>query len=199
MDIIYIYTFFSRERFFVIHRVNATRDKGVIQIEMTQNTEKAKTDGQVVVFTLGKEKYGIEISSVKEIVKWTKITELPQMPDEIWGVLKLRDQVIPVISLRKQFGWPEADNVEDTKIIILDIDNSFLGINVDDVDEVVHVPSSAVEFPSALTAKAEMIYGIAKLQKYLLILLDIRAVFSPDVIDQIAENDVAPTGGDFRV
>jgi chemotaxis signal transduction protein len=49
---------------------------------MTQNTEKAKTNGQVVVFTLGEEKYGIEISSVKEIVKWTKITELPCIDGE---------------------------------------------------------------------------------------------------------------------
>lgn len=161
--------------------------KGVTGIEQKQGGEHTKVDGQVVVFSLAEEKYGIEISSVKEIVKWLKTTELPQMSDVLSGVIKLRDQVIPVISLRKQFGWREPENLADTKIIIVEIDNAFIGINVDDVDAVVHVPSSAVEFPTGLTDKVDMIYGFAKLQDYLLILLDIRALFSSEVMEEIAE------------
>jgi chemotaxis signal transduction protein len=69
----------------------------------------------------------------------------------------------------------------------VEIDNAFIGINVDDVDAVVHVPSSAVEFPTGLTDKVDMIYGFAKLQDYLLILLDIRALFSSEVMEEIAE------------
>ena len=147
-------------------------------------------DGQVVVFTLGKEKYGIDISCVKEIMKWAKPTELPQMPDAISGVIKLRDQVIPVISLRRQFGLPDVDHQVETKIIILEIDAVFLGINVDDVHEVVEVPGAAVEFPSGLTVKTDVIKGIAKLDDYLLILIDIQALFAADVLDKIAEQNI---------
>ena len=103
------------------------------------------------------------------------------------GVIKLRDQVIPVISLRKQFGWREPENLADTKIIIVEIDNAFIGINVDDADAVVHVPSSAVEFPYRTNGQGGYDLRFAKLQDYLLILLDIRALFSSEVMEEIAE------------
>lgn len=154
-------------------------------IDIVTGYEQTRTNGQVVVFTLGEEKYGIEIAFVKEIMKWAKPTELPQMPDAISGVIKLRDQVIPVISLRRQFGLPDVEDIAETKIIILEIDGVFLGINVDDVDEVVEVPSSSIELPTRLTAKTDMIKGIAKLDDYLLILIDIRELFTADILNQI--------------
>ena len=157
------------------------------RIEKNQASEETKIDGQVVVFSLAEEKYGIGISLVREIVKWSKTTELPQMSDELSGVIKLRDQVIPVISLRKRFGWQEAENLADTKIIILEIDSVLIGINVDDVDAVMDVPGSAVEPTNGLMGQAKMISGIAKLPDLLLILLDLRALFSSDVIERIAQ------------
>lgn len=76
---------------------NSRRRKGVFFIDTVKEHEQTEANGQVV-FTLGEEKYGIEIACVKEIMKWAKPTELPQMPDAISGVIKLRDQVIPLFS-----------------------------------------------------------------------------------------------------
>lgn len=159
-------------------------------IEMVKGHEQTKIDGQVVVFTLGAEKYGIEVSCVKEIMKWAKPTVLPQMPDALSGVIKLRDLVIPVISLRRQFGLPDVEHQVDTKTIILEMDEVFLGINVDDVDEVVEVPGLAVEPPRRITVKNDVISGIAKLDDYLLILIDTRSLFAAEVFDQITEQNI---------
>lgn len=159
-------------------------------IEIVKGHEQTKIDGQVVVFTLGAEKYGIEISCVKEIMKWAKPTVLPQMPDALSGVIKLRDLVIPVISLRRQFGLPDVEHQVDTKTIILEMDEVFLGINVDDVDEVVEVPGLAVESPRRITVKNDVISGIAKLDDYLLILIDTRSLFAAEVFDQITEQNI---------
>lgn len=113
------------------------------------------------------------------------------MSEELSGVIKLRDQVIPVISLRKKFGWPEVDSLVDTKIIILEIDSVSVGINVDDVDAVIDVPSSVVEPTNGLMGQSNMISGIAKLPDLLLILLDVRALFSSGVLEQIAQEELA--------
>ncbi len=163
---------------------NPRRRKGVFFIDTVKKHEQTEANGQVV-FTLGEEKYGIEIACVKEIMKWAKPTELPQMPDAITGVIKLRNQVIPVISLQRQFGLPGVKDIAETKIIILEIDGAFLGINVDDVDEVVEVPSSTVEYPNGLTGETNIIRGIAKLDDYLLILIDIRKLFTAEILNQI--------------
>lgn len=153
-----------------------------------QENQKTQIEGQFVVFTLGNEKYGMKISHVKEIVRWSRTTELPQTPDEVLGVIKLRNQVIPVISLRKQFGLPYVENLADTKIIILETGNVLVGINVDDVDEVVHIPRSSVDFPNGLKDKTALMSGIAKLEDYLLILIDLRALFTADILEQIEQN-----------
>ncbi|NLJ80947.1 MAG: chemotaxis protein CheW [Firmicutes bacterium] len=153
---------------------------------------KKELERQFVVFSLQKEKYGIEISSVKEIMKWAKITELPEMRREIAGVIKLRNQVIPVVSLRTRFGLPQAEDLTKTKIIILEIGSFSLGINVDDVDEVIRIKQSAIESPNNLTVKTKVIEGVAKLDDYLLILIDIQAMFAEDDVQQIlGENEEA--------
>lgn len=153
--------------------------------------EERNVGGQVVVFSLAEEKYGVEISLVREIVKWSKTTELPQMSQEFSGVIKLRDQVIPVISLRKKFGWPDVDHLADTKYIILEFDSFLLGINVDDVDAVVDVPAVAVEPITELMGKTSMISGIAKLPDLLLLLLDVRELFSAEAMERMTQTEIA--------
>lgn len=162
----------------------------MLQISLAKENGQAEIGGQVVVFTLENQKYGIEISCVKEIMNWANPTNLPGMSNEISGVIKLRDQVISVISLRRQFGLPEVENLAETKIIILEIDTVSFGIHVDQVDEVVNVPALAVEFPGGLTVKTRMVQGIAKLEDYLLILIDTRELFTADVIEQIIDQTI---------
>ncbi len=141
---------------------------------MSKREDLTKTiSEQYVVFSLEEEKYGLDISVVKEIVRWNKITKLPQMDEELCGVIKLREQVIPVISLRKSFGLPELEDHQDAKIMILEVQDKVVGVIVDNVEEVVSVPDSAIQTsPGTVTHNNEIISGIAKLENYLLILID---------------------------
>ena len=135
---------------------------------------------QYVVFSLKDENYGIEISSVKEIVKWTTITKLPDMAPEMAGMIKLREEVIPVISLHRRFGLAEPENKESTKIVILETGGKTIGINVDDVEEVVNVTKTHRR-PGEFTDGSNWVEGIAKLEDYLLILLDVDNLFSNSI------------------
>lgn len=164
------------------------------QITKMQVKDQFRVDGQYVVFSLGNEKYGIGISSVKEIIKWEKITRLPQIGDEIKGVIKLRDEIVPVISLRNHFGLPEVDNMECTRIIILEEDAILLGIIVDRVDEVVTVPEQTIELPSGIPGiRSDVIQGIAKFDDWLLILIDIKCLFVLGVIEPLHSSHIDET------
>lgn len=139
-----------------------------------------------IVFALGEEKYGLGISAVREIVKWDKITKLPQMNDRVMGIFKLRDQIIPIISLRRQFGLPELANIENSEIIIVEKDNLLVGICVDNVEEVVNVSDDMIEPATKISnIKSDIIYGIAKFDDYLLILIDTKFLFAEGVVESL--------------
>jgi purine-binding chemotaxis protein CheW len=129
---------------------------------------------QLVTFRLGDEEYGVDILKVHEIDRMMDITEVPNAPACVEGVINLRGKVIPVINLRTKFGLParEADN--RTKIVVVDIGTS-AGMIVDSVSEVLRISSDIVEPPPAMATGvgSEYIRGVGKLKDRLLILLDI--------------------------
>ena len=75
---------------------------------------------QVIVFNLGEERYGVEISQVKEIILPTQITRIPNVPDFVEGVLNLRGQIAAIINLRKRLGKEPKKNDENTRIIVIE-------------------------------------------------------------------------------
>jgi purine-binding chemotaxis protein CheW len=129
---------------------------------------------QLVTFRLGEEEYGVDILKVHEIDRMMDITEVPNAPSCIEGVINLRGKVIPVINLRKKFGLPPREADERTKIVVVDIGTS-AGMIVDSVSEVLRISSDIIEPPPAMAAGAgsEFILGVGKLKDRLLILLDI--------------------------
>jgi purine-binding chemotaxis protein CheW len=129
---------------------------------------------QLVTFRLGEEEYGVDILKVHEIDRMMDITEVPNSPPCIEGVINLRGKVIPVINLRKKFGLPAREADERTKIVVVDIGTS-AGMIVDSVSEVLRISSDMIEPPPPMAAGAgsEFIRGVGKLKDRLLILLDI--------------------------
>jgi purine-binding chemotaxis protein CheW len=130
---------------------------------------------QLVTFVLGSEEYAVNILKVQEINRMTDITLVPNSPPHVEGVINLRGKVIPVVNLRKKFGMEEKDDNSDSRIMIVDLGGSTMGIIVDAVSEVLRVPPSVLEHtpPMAAEIDTEFISGIAKLQDRLIILLDI--------------------------
>lgn len=133
------------------------------------------SDVQYVVFTLGKEEYGIEISFVQEIIRIPEQrNKLPNMPSYIEGMIDLRDKVIPIIDLKKRFGFEQTERSNDNRLLILNLDGLLLGLVVDDVTEVLMIDDGTVEKLSSeiSSISGNSIKGIGKVNGRLIVLLD---------------------------
>ena len=139
-----------------------------------------ETEKQLVVFDLADEGYGVDISSVREIIRMQEITKVPKAPDFVEGVINLRGRVIPVVVLRKRFGFTVTEWTKDTRIVVVDIGKQDIGVVVDAVTEVLRLAATSVEPPSSVitTVDSEYLLGIAKLESRLIILLDLEQALS---------------------
>ena len=138
--------------------------------------------GKYLTFVLGNEDFGVEILKVKEIIGYQEVTEVPQTPTEVKGVLNLRGQVIPVVDLRLRFGMEEKEITEETCILVVEISGTngpiFIGIVVDNVSEVLDIKEEQIE-PAPEFGKAvniDFILGMGKIGENVKILLDIEKV-----------------------
>jgi purine-binding chemotaxis protein CheW len=151
-------------------------------------TIKSDETVQVIVFNLGDEKYGVDISQVREIIRPTQITRIPNAPDFVEGVINLRGQITTIINLRKRFGMEPKEIDNDTRIIVVEYDNAVIGMMVDTVNEVKYLSTDDIEaLPSIITAReeAKFLKGVGKLPDSLLILIDLNKVLSEDEIERL--------------
>jgi purine-binding chemotaxis protein CheW len=140
---------------------------------------------QFVGFRLGDEDYAIEITRIREIILMKPITRLPQVPDAVEGLINLRGTVIPIINLRKRFGLPSRPFDDETRTIVVTVQDKTVGCIVDEVTQVMRINSDQVQpVPIATAAVARrFISGLARLEDRLLIILDTDTLFGPDEID----------------
>ncbi|MDY6875018.1 MAG: chemotaxis protein CheW [Chloroflexota bacterium] len=139
-------------------------------------------ENQLVIFDLANEHYGVDISTVESIIKMQSITSVPRAPGFVEGVTNLRGTVLPVIDLRRRFGLPAAEESKETRIIVVEMNSSTVGMVVDAVSEVLQVPDEAIEPPSPIvtTMDSAFITAIAKVDERLIILLDLSQVLSAE-------------------
>ncbi|OQA81669.1 MAG: Chemotaxis protein CheW [bacterium ADurb.Bin243] len=149
---------------------------------MSTEEKKGLKQQQLVSFRLGVEEYGVSIMKVQEIIRMQEITKVPQMPDFIEGIINLRGNVIPIIDLRKRFGLSCAEKTIDSRIVVVSVRERIVGIIVDGVSEVLRLSEEQIEPPppAVSTAGREYIKGVGKLEKRLLILLDIDKILSSE-------------------
>lgn len=146
-----------------------------------------ETSGQqYVTFRLEKELFGVAVARVKEILSLTPITQIPQTPDYMLGVINLRGQVVPVIDMRRKMGLVAAGETEETCIIVVDVqvDGEVItvGALADAVREVMDIRSDQIEPPPKLGSrlKTAFITGMGKINDQFIILLNIDRIFSTD-------------------
>lgn len=135
---------------------------------------------QLVTFRLDNEEFGVDILKVQEINKMIEITRIPNAPPFIEGVINLRGKIIPIVDLRKRLGFDGKSYDKSTRIIVVELDGTVLGFIVDSVSEVLRISANTVEPPPPLVAgiESEYIEGVGKLDNRLLILLELKKVFS---------------------
>jgi purine-binding chemotaxis protein CheW len=152
--------------------------------------EKSKATDllQLVVFELGGEEFGVEIMNVQEIIRMPEMTQIPHSPDFVEGVINLRGRIIVVVNLSKRFNMRSKATDENSRIIVVEIGNAVVGMIVDSVNEVLRIPASNVEpAPELVTSKVSRNYlkGVGKIDKRLLILLDLARVMTVEEVDEI--------------
>ena len=154
--------------------------------ELVKVNREGKSDlesFQFIVIRLGEEQYGIDIRYVDNIVRMQNITRVPKMPAYLKGVINLRGEVIPVVSIRLKMGLTESEHTRTTRIIILKTETSGnLGIVVDEVREVVTLREDNIEHVSreGRDGRASFINGVGKHGDELISLLELNAITLDD-------------------
>jgi purine-binding chemotaxis protein CheW len=148
-----------------------------------EDTQKDK----YLTFRIGTEDYGIAIANVTEIIGIQSITEIPEMPDYIKGVINLRGKVIPIMDVRSRFKMQAREYDERTCIVVVDIDSTSVGLVVDTVNEVTDIPEDQVEPPPKSKREGgNYIHGIGKVGDEVKILLDINKILYEEELKTIS-------------
>jgi purine-binding chemotaxis protein CheW len=146
--------------------------------------------GKYLTFRLGEESYGIAVLKIREIIKLTAITAVPQMPSYVKGVINLRGKIIPVVDLRAKFGLPPAATTERTCIVVVQValaghSKTLMGLIVDGVEEVAQIPAPDIEETPDFGASLDTTYilGMAKVKGAVKSLLDIDKVIGAETVE----------------
>lgn len=155
-------------------------NRNVQEDDYDLDDEEDSLKDRYLSFRVADEEYGIEIQFVTEIVGIQKISAVPEMPDFIKGVINLRGQVIPVMDVRTRFHIPFRDYNERTCVIVVSINEQFVGLVVDAVKEVTSLPESNISEPPrvARSESARYIKGIGKIGDEVKILLDVQKLLT---------------------
>jgi purine-binding chemotaxis protein CheW len=143
---------------------------------------------QYLTFTLENEIFAIDVFQVREVLDMDKITNVPQSPEFMRGVINVRGSVVPVVDLRLKFGLAQTDTTRDTRIVVMEVemdgDVTIIGSIADSVKEVMELSPSQIESPPKLGKKwrSEVIKGVGKHNEKFILILDVNLLFSSDEI-----------------
>lgn len=145
-------------------------------------------------FKVGEELFAINAMHIHSIIEQMPITKVPHMPEFVLGIINLREQAIPVVDTRIQFGMPPSESTLNTCIIILEIDlneNTLLiGCLVDAVSEVIEIDKDKIQPTPDIGGKykSELITGVIQNEDSFIMVLDANELFAGDSIIAISEN-----------
>jgi purine-binding chemotaxis protein CheW len=147
---------------------------------------------QLISFAIGSERFGVQILVIQEIIMMSTITEIPNAPDFVEGVINLRGNIIPVLDLRKRLrlrgGARPGGHKPGTRILVVEIDDSVTGFIVDSVAKVITVPASKISPPPDIVmagVQSQYINGVVHLDEGILIILDFRKILSLEEKDAL--------------
>jgi len=136
----------------------------------------------IVGFQVGRETYGVPITSLHEIVRVPEITAVPDAPDYLEGVINLRGKIVSVMDLRKRFGEKQATVRKNNRILVVEHAGRLAGLIVDSASEVLKIPADAVEAPPAVFQEGGLncVTGLGKVSGRLVVLLDMSKLLAPE-------------------
>lgn len=153
-------------------------------LELEEDTQKDK----YLTFALGNEEYGIEIKHVTEIVGIQAITEIPELPGYVKGIINLRGKIIPVIDVRLRFRKQAKEYNDRTCTIVIEVKDISVGLIVDTVAEVMSISQENVVPPPQLSSSYQQKYikGIGKVGSNVKLVLDCDKLLSDDEVESLS-------------
>lgn len=153
-------------------------------LESIEDTQK----GRYLTFSLGRETYGIEIKYVTEIIGIQTITEIPQLPEYVKGIINLRGKIIPVMDVRLRFRKDSREYNDRTCVIVVDINDISIGLIVDNVAEVLTIPDEDIVEPPKMNngTNNKYIKNIGKVGESVKLLLDCEKLLSQDELEDLS-------------
>ena len=159
-------------------------------VKSNQTLDEGQTQTQqIVVFKLGQEEYGLHIDQIKEVVLTPTITRMPQTPQFVKGVANIRGNVIALLDLEEKFSISSArkEGQQNNFTLVIESEDYKMGILVREVPNTLSIASSAIENSVFTGDQAEQSYitGIVKLEKRLIIMIDIFKVINDQEAQQL--------------
>jgi len=149
----------------------------------------------IVGFQVGRETYGVPITSLHEIVRVPDITAVPDAPDYMEGVINLRGKIVSVIDLRKRFSEKQIASSKRNRILVVEHNGRLAGLIVDSASEVLKMPATDVEPSPGVFQEGSLtcVTGLGKYQGRLIVLLDMAKLLEFSGLRQAPE--AAESGG----
>jgi purine-binding chemotaxis protein CheW len=146
-------------------------------------------DLHIVGFRVGPETFGVPITCVHEIVRVPEITNVPDSPEYVEGVINLRGKIVSVVDLRKRLGAQLTARDKKNRVIVVESDGKLVGLIVDAASEVMKIPHAEIEPPPRVLAEDDHSYvtGVGKMKDRLVILVDLQRVLQRGELRKVTE------------
>ncbi len=159
---------------------------------MTEKTVQAQKMTKVVVFSVNDEQYGVPIENIISIEKVASITRVPHQKDFVKGITNLRGLVVPIVDIKKRFRMGDAEETDESRLIVVKMDELTVGLLVDDAKQVIEIDLDAVdETPDIVGGpEADYIQGVAKVgDEDFLILLNLQKVLTDEEVQTLHQTE----------
>lgn len=153
-------------------------------VEQEEDTQK----GRFLTFLLSNDAYGVEIRYVTEIIGIQPITEIPELPGYIRGIINLRGKIIPVMDVRLRFKKAFKEYNDRTCVIVIDIQDLSIGLIVDSVSEVISIPDAEIVDPPEMNkAAGRYVKGIGKVGNEVKLILNCEKLLNEEESEKLSD------------
>lgn len=136
----------------------------------------------LVIFKIGSDLFALEVQQVREILRIPDIIRIPNAPPFVEGIINLRGNAVCVLNLHRRFQLAPSSEIKGRRILVIDLKNRSLGLVVDQVHEVLHLPFADLQcIPAEITSlDARFLKGVAKINDRFVLIIDAETMFSTE-------------------
>ncbi len=133
-------------------------------------------------YYISSQQFGIKIDQVQEVLSLKKPAQLPKLPEFVEGVINYQDKVIPLVDLRKRFGFKKLINTEFTRVMVVKVNDELVGMVADNVQRIININEKRLKKPTKMFRglDEDYIIGVASLNGETMIVLDLAKIISDE-------------------